>query len=88
MLMKISEEKSQAEADIELLKTNIQSCEREINSLKYELHIVSKEFEIRNEEKNMNIKSAEVANKQHLEGVKKKKKSQAGSRVSEITCPC
>ncbi|KAE8724956.1 Filament-like plant protein 4 [Hibiscus syriacus] len=64
MLIKIGEEKSQAEA-------NIESCEREINSLKYELHVASKELEIRNEEKNMSMRSAEVANKQHMEGVKK-----------------
>ncbi|XP_030485282.2 filament-like plant protein 4 isoform X1 [Cannabis sativa] len=77
MLMKISEEKSQAEADIEHLKGNIESCEREINSLKYELHVASKELEIRNEEKNMSIRSAEVANKQHMEGVKKIAKLEA-----------
>lgn len=71
MLIKMSEEKSQAEAEIELLKSNIETCEREINTLKYELHIVAKELEIRNEEKNMSVRSAEVANKQHLEGVKK-----------------
>lgn len=77
MLIKMSEEKSQAEAEIELLKSNIESCEREINSLKYELHIVAKELEIRNEEKNMSVRSAEVANKQHLEGVKKIAKLEA-----------
>ncbi|KAL8144123.1 hypothetical protein V2J09_017155 [Rumex salicifolius] len=77
MLIKISEERSQAEAEIELLKNNIESCEREINSLKYELHIVSKELEIRNEEKNMSAKSADVANKQHMESVKKIAKLEA-----------
>ncbi|XP_044511237.1 filament-like plant protein 4 [Mangifera indica] len=77
MLMKISEEKSQAEAEIEHLKGNIESCEREINSAKYELHIVAKELEIRNEEKNMSMRSAEVANKQHMEGVKKIAKLEA-----------
>ncbi|KAL1811602.1 hypothetical protein ACET3Z_021667 [Daucus carota] len=77
MLIKISEEKAQAEADIEQLKSNIESCEREINSLKYELHIVAKELEIRNEEKNMSVRSAEVANKQHLEGAKKIAKLEA-----------
>ncbi|KAI4336796.1 hypothetical protein L6164_015277 [Bauhinia variegata] len=77
MLIKISEEKAQAEAEIELLKGNIESCEREINSLKYELHVVSKELEIRNEEKNMSIRSAEAANKQHMEGVKKIAKLEA-----------
>ncbi|XP_015575209.2 filament-like plant protein 4 isoform X1 [Ricinus communis] len=77
MLIKISEGKSQAEAEIELLKSNIESCEREINSHKYELHIISKELEIRNEEKNMSMRSAEVANKQHMEGVKKIAKLEA-----------
>ncbi|KAK8601326.1 hypothetical protein V6N13_058958 [Hibiscus sabdariffa] len=77
MLIKISEEKSQAEAQIERLKCNIDSCEREINTLKYELHVVSKEIDIRNEEKNMSMRSAEVANKQHMEGVKKIAKLEA-----------
>ncbi|KAI3460383.1 hypothetical protein Pfo_017046 [Paulownia fortunei] len=77
MLIKLSEEKSQAEAEIELLKSNIESCEKEVNSLKYELHIARKEVEIRNEEKNMSVRSAEVASKQHLEGVKKIAKLEA-----------
>ncbi|XP_041021354.1 filament-like plant protein 4 [Juglans microcarpa x Juglans regia] len=77
MLIKISEEKLQAEADVELLKSNADTCQREINSLKYELHIVSKELEIRNEEKNMSVRSEEVANKQHMEGVKKIAKLEA-----------
>lgn len=76
-LMKINDEKSEAEAEIEVLKNDIQSCEREINSLKYELHVVAKELEIRNEEKNMSARSAEVANKHHLEDVKKISKLEA-----------
>ncbi|OWM80907.1 filament-like plant protein 4 [Punica granatum] len=77
MLIQISEEKSRAEAEIEILKSNIESCEREINSLKYELHVVTKELDIRNEEKNMSVRSAEAANKQHMEGVKKIAKLEA-----------
>ncbi|PHT96806.1 Filament-like plant protein 6 [Capsicum chinense] len=80
MVIQLSEEKAQAEAEIEMLKSNIESCEREINSLKYELQINSKELEIRIEEKNMSIRSAEVANKQHLEGVKKVAKLEAECR--------
>ena len=34
MLINMTEEKSQAEAEIEHLKSNIETCEREINSLK------------------------------------------------------
>ncbi|KAM1894289.1 hypothetical protein ACFX13_043213 [Malus domestica] len=77
MLFKISEEKSQAEAEIEHFKSNVESCEREIHSLKYELHLAAKELEIRNEEKNMSMRSAEAANKQHMEGVKKITKLEA-----------
>ncbi|XP_006649732.1 filament-like plant protein 4 [Oryza brachyantha] len=77
LLMKIDEEKAQAEAEIEVLKNTIQSGEREINSLKYEIHVVSKELEIRNEEKNMSVRSADVATKQHMEDVKKISKLEA-----------
>ncbi|CAN6284947.1 unnamed protein product [Urochloa humidicola] len=77
LLMKIDEEKAQAETEIEVLKSTIQSGEREINSLKYELHVVSKELEIRNEEKNMSVRSADVATKQHQEDVKKISKLEA-----------
>lgn len=77
MLIKMSEEKSQAEADIEMLKSSIESYKREIGTLKYEVHVVSKELEIRNEEKNLSMRSAEAANKQHMEGVKKINKLEA-----------
>ncbi|KAL6867468.1 hypothetical protein ACP4OV_015492 [Aristida adscensionis] len=77
LIMKIDEEKAQAEAEIEVLKGTIQSGEREINSLKYELHVVAKELEIRNEEKNMSARSADVATKQHQEDVKKISKLEA-----------
>lgn len=77
MIVRISEEKSEAEADVEKLKTNVQLAEKEISSLKYDVHVASKEVEIRNEEKNMSLKSAEIANKQHLEGVKKIAKLEA-----------
>ncbi|KAJ0252247.1 Filament-like plant protein 5 [Hirschfeldia incana] len=71
MVVRIREEKSKAEAEVERLKTNIHLAEKEISSLKYDVHVASKEVEIRNEEKNMSLKSAENANRQYLEGVKK-----------------
>ncbi|XP_075484152.1 filament-like plant protein 4 isoform X2 [Primulina tabacum] len=77
ILIKLSEEKSQAVDEIGLSKNKIESCEKEVHSLKYELHIARKEVEIRNEEKNMSLRSAEVANKQHLEGIKKIAKLEA-----------
>ncbi|KAL5224997.1 hypothetical protein ABZP36_011636 [Zizania latifolia] len=60
ILMKVDGEKAQAEAQIEVLKSTIQS-----------------ELEIRNEEKNMSVRSADVATKQHLEDVKKISKLEA-----------
>ncbi|KAI4374933.1 hypothetical protein MLD38_012868 [Melastoma candidum] len=77
MLIKLNDEKLKAESRIEILKGDIESCEKEITSLKYEAHLISKELEIRNEEKNMSVKSAEAANKQHMEGVKKIAKLEA-----------
>lgn len=77
MLIRMSEEKSQAEAEIEMLKSSIESYKREIGTLRYEVHVVSKEIEIRNEEKNLSMKSAEAANKHHMEGVKKIAKLEA-----------
>ncbi|XP_019087141.1 PREDICTED: filament-like plant protein 5 isoform X2 [Camelina sativa] len=77
MIVRISEEKSKSEVDVEKLKTNLQLAEKEISSLKYDVHVASKEVEIRNEEKNMSLRSAEIANKQHLEGVKKITKLEA-----------
>ncbi|KAK3151035.1 hypothetical protein QOZ80_3AG0240820 [Eleusine coracana subsp. coracana] len=77
LLMKIDEEKAQAEAEIEVLKGTIQSGEREINTLKYELHVACKELEIRTEEKNMSVRSADAATKQHQEDVKKISKLEA-----------
>lgn len=71
MVVRIREERSKAEAEVERLKTSLQLAEKEISSLKYDVHVASKEVEIRNEEKNMSLKSAENANRQHLEGVKK-----------------
>jgi len=69
-IVKLKEEKSKVESELELQKKNVKSYEKEISSLKYELHMISKEMDIRNEEKNMIMKSAEVANKRHTEDVK------------------
>lgn len=69
-IVKLNEEKSETEAEVELLKKSVHSYEKEITSLKYELHMISKELDIRNEEKNIIMRSAEVANKQHTEDVK------------------
>nr|KJB40143.1 hypothetical protein B456_007G048300 [Gossypium raimondii] len=77
LIVQIEVEKSKAEAEMELIKENLMLREKEISSLKYELHMVSKELEIRNEEKNISVRSAEAANKQHLASVSKIAKLEA-----------
>ncbi|KAI4366324.1 hypothetical protein MLD38_022211 [Melastoma candidum] len=87
MLIKLNDEKLKAEARIEILNGDIASYEKEITSLKYEARLISKELEIRNEEKNMSVKSAEAANKQHMEGVKKIAKLEAErQRLRGLVC--
>ncbi|KAF8012604.1 hypothetical protein BT93_I0690 [Corymbia citriodora subsp. variegata] len=76
-ILSVNEEKSQANLEIEVLKQDIKLYEKDMNSLKYELHMVSKELDIRNQEKNMSMKSAEALNKQHVEDVKKISKLEA-----------
>ena len=41
-IVKLKEEKSEAEAEVEHLEKSVQSKEKEITSLKYELHMISR----------------------------------------------
>lgn len=67
----LKEGKTQAEAEVNLLQIRLSSLEEENAAVKYELRVLEKELEIRNEEKEYNRKSADAANKQHLESTKK-----------------
>ncbi|KMZ75584.1 hypothetical protein ZOSMA_1133G00030 [Zostera marina] len=58
LLMKLSEDRAQVQSQIEVLKTKFQAMsEKELSSIKYELNVVSKQVEIRTEEKNMSVQS-------------------------------
>ncbi|MCO5578713.1 hypothetical protein L7F22_032558 [Adiantum nelumboides] len=65
------EGRSFAEEEVKLLQVKLETAEKEQNKWKYELHVLSKELQIRNEELEYNKKASEAANKQHLENVKK-----------------
>lgn len=67
----VREGKIQAEAEVSLLRIRLSSLEEENASVKYELCVLEKELEIRNEEKEYNRKSADAANRQHSESMKK-----------------
>lgn len=73
----LQQRKSQAEAEFSALLVRLDSTEKENAFLKYEFHVLEKELEIRNEEMEYNRRSADLAHKQYLEGVKKISKLEA-----------
>ncbi|KAM3286195.1 filament-like plant protein 7 isoform X1 [Capsicum chacoense] len=62
---------ARAEADFSALKARLESVEKDNSSLLYEVRVLEKELEIRNEEREFNRRTADVAHKQHLDSVKK-----------------
>ncbi|KAI4330271.1 hypothetical protein MLD38_028571 [Melastoma candidum] len=73
----LTEQMKQAEADANLLTARFESLEKNNSSLKYEVRILEKELEIRNEEREFNHRSADASHRQHLESVKKIAKLEA-----------
>ncbi|KAK9285671.1 hypothetical protein L1049_024870 [Liquidambar formosana] len=67
----LNEHKTRAEADFNSLRTRLDSTEKDNASLKYEVRVLEKELEIRNEEREFNRRTADASHKQHLESVKK-----------------
>ncbi|TKY55691.1 Filament plant protein 7 [Spatholobus suberectus] len=62
---------TQAEADHSALMIRLESTEKDNTSLKYEVRVLEKELEIRNEEREFNRRTADASHKQHLDSVKK-----------------
>ncbi|XP_078165681.1 uncharacterized protein LOC144560375 [Carex rostrata] len=62
---------SSDKASITEMKVRLDATEKENSNLKYELHMAQKELEIRNKERDYNIKTAEAAYKSQLESLKK-----------------
>lgn len=67
----LNKQRKRAEADIGSLMARFESTEKDNASLKYEVRVLEKELEIRNEEREFNRRTADVSHKQHLESVKK-----------------
>ncbi|MCO5604322.1 hypothetical protein L7F22_058487 [Adiantum nelumboides] len=68
---KEAEARSRAEDKASVLQKRVDMVEKEQANLKYELHVLAKELDIRNEEIEFNKQAAENATKQHLENVKR-----------------
>ncbi|CAK8562437.1 unnamed protein product [Lathyrus sativus] len=62
---------TQAEADHSALMVRLESTEKDNASLKYEVRVLEKELEIRNEEREFSRRTADVSHKHHLENVTK-----------------
>ncbi|KAG2724371.1 hypothetical protein I3760_01G014000 [Carya illinoinensis] len=67
----VNKQLTQKEVDFSALMTRLQSMEKDNASLKYEVRVLEKELEIRNEEREFNRRTADASHKQHLESVKK-----------------
>ncbi|XP_019429773.1 PREDICTED: filament-like plant protein 7 isoform X2 [Lupinus angustifolius] len=61
---------TQVEANHNALVIRLESTESDNASLKYEVRVLEKELEIRNEEREFNRRTADASHKQHLEKVK------------------
>ncbi|XP_022763406.1 filament-like plant protein 7 isoform X2 [Durio zibethinus] len=70
-------QKFQTEEEFGALMVRLDLTEKENSFLKYEFHVLEKELEIQNEEMEYNRRSADLAHKQHLDGVKKIAKLEA-----------
>ena len=71
LIEELNRQLNQVEADFSSLMTRLESTEKDNSSLKYEVRVLEKELEIRNEEREFNCRTADASHKQHLESVKK-----------------
>ncbi|KAL4013078.1 hypothetical protein IC575_025232 [Cucumis melo] len=71
MIEDVNRQLAGMEADLNALVSRLESTERENGTLKYEVRVLEKEVEIRNEEREFNRRTADASHKQHLDSVKK-----------------
>ncbi|GMH06410.1 hypothetical protein Nepgr_008250 [Nepenthes gracilis] len=71
MIEDLNQQRTKADADFSALLARLKSVEKDNTSLKYEVRVLEKELDIRNEEKEFNRRAADEAHRQYLENVKK-----------------
>ncbi|XP_056696856.1 filament-like plant protein 7 isoform X2 [Spinacia oleracea] len=71
LIEELNQEKAKAKADINDLFERLEHLQKDNSSLLYEVRILEKEVDIRNEEKEFNRRTDDATHKQHLENVKK-----------------
>ncbi|GAB4848994.1 hypothetical protein Ancab_003807 [Ancistrocladus abbreviatus] len=67
----LNQQRTKADAELKALLARLESAEKENTSLKYEVRVLEKELDIRNEERDFNRRTADAVHKQHLENIKK-----------------
>lgn len=67
----LNKERDRIEVDFNALVSSLESKEKENVSLRYEVRVLEKELELRNEEREFSRRTAEASHKLHLENVKK-----------------
>lgn len=67
----LSKSKSQAEASFTVLVARLDALEKDNASLNYEVCMLQKEIDIRNQDRDFHLKSADAAHKQYLESTRK-----------------
>ncbi|KVH92514.1 hypothetical protein Ccrd_005454 [Cynara cardunculus var. scolymus] len=71
MIAELHAASAQVDSDLSAIMSRLETTQRDNASLSYEVRVLEKELEIRNEERDFNRRTAEVAHKQYLESVKK-----------------
>ncbi|GAV71291.1 DUF869 domain-containing protein [Cephalotus follicularis] len=71
VILDLIEQKTQVEADLNALMSRLESTEKDKAALIYEIRVLEKELEIRNEEREFSHRTVDASHKQNLESVKK-----------------
>lgn len=71
LINKLHSVRAQLDYDLTSVVGQLESTQRENDSLSYEIRVLEKELEIRNEEREFNRRTSDVAHKQYLGSVKK-----------------
>ncbi|MCO5558340.1 hypothetical protein L7F22_011921 [Adiantum nelumboides] len=70
-VLQLGQARSHAEAKLEMQQVRLETYEKENASLKYEVMVLNKELAIRNQERDINKKSLDVASRQRVESARK-----------------
>ncbi|KAG8384359.1 hypothetical protein BUALT_Bualt04G0109900 [Buddleja alternifolia] len=71
VIEELSKYRAEVEGDFKALMLRVESTEKENASLKYEVRVLEKELDIRNEEREFNRRTSDVAQKKQQESVKR-----------------